>query len=97
MGDGLQVMVYVPDQPLLFARLCGFFARWASASSTPRSTPRATAMRWTASSSSRDDSMPYRDMIGLIEHDIAEQLKAGCRRCPPSPAGACRARSSTSR
>jgi [protein-PII] uridylyltransferase len=27
MGDGLQVMVYVPDQPLLFARLCGFFAR----------------------------------------------------------------------
>ena len=27
MGDGLQVMVYVPDQPRLFARLCGFFAR----------------------------------------------------------------------
>ncbi|MDP2132334.1 MAG: [protein-PII] uridylyltransferase, partial [Sulfuritalea sp.] len=27
MGDGLQVMVYAPDQALLFARLCGFFAR----------------------------------------------------------------------
>ena len=27
MGEGLQVMVYVPDQPLIFARLCGFFAR----------------------------------------------------------------------
>ena len=27
IGEGLQVRVFVPDQPDLFARLCGFFAR----------------------------------------------------------------------
>jgi [protein-PII] uridylyltransferase len=25
VGDGLQVLVYSPDQPDLFARICGYF------------------------------------------------------------------------
>jgi UTP:GlnB (protein PII) uridylyltransferase len=48
-GEGLQVMIYTPDREALFARICGYFERAASISSRPRSTPRATATRWTPS------------------------------------------------
>jgi [protein-PII] uridylyltransferase len=49
IGEGVQVAVYTPDQPDLFARICSYFDARASASSTPRSTPPATATRWTPS------------------------------------------------
>ena len=49
VGEGLQVLVYTPDQQDLFARICGYFDAPASASSTPRCTPRATATRSTPS------------------------------------------------
>ncbi|MCK7502072.1 MAG: hypothetical protein MZW92_78220 [Comamonadaceae bacterium] len=42
VGEGLQVLVYAPDQPDLFARICGFFdSARLQHRSTPRSTPRA--------------------------------------------------------
>jgi [protein-PII] uridylyltransferase len=77
MGDGLQVMVYVPDQPLLFARLCGFFARMGY--SIVDAKIHTTRHGWALDSFvvfAADADEPYRDMIALIEHDIAEQLKA---------------------
>jgi [protein-PII] uridylyltransferase len=97
MGEGLQVMVYVPDQPLLFARLCGFFAPigFTIVDAKIHTTRHGYALD-SFVVFPIDDSLPYRDMIGLIEHDIAEQLT----RLPPLPhpsAGVCHARSSTSR
>jgi [protein-PII] uridylyltransferase len=77
MGDGLQVMVYVHDQPLLFARLCGFFARMGY--SIVDAKIHTTRHGWALDSFvvfAADADEPYRDMIALIEHDIAEQLKA---------------------
>ena len=87
-GDGLRARPARSVRPPL--RLLR--ARSATASSTPRSTPRATATRWTASCCStfeRDSA--YRDMIGLIEHELAERLRpaaaaAGARqRAPVAP------------
>ena len=77
MGDGLQVMVYVHDQPLLFARLCGFFARMGY--SIVDAKIHTTRHGWALDSFvvfAADADEPYRDMIALIEHDIVEQLKA---------------------
>ena len=82
MGEGLQVMVYVPDQPLLFARLCGFFARlgYSIVDAKIHTTRHGYALD-SFVVFAFDASQSYRDMIGLIEHDIAEQLT----RLPPLP------------
>ncbi|MGB0129704.1 MAG: [protein-PII] uridylyltransferase [Rhodocyclaceae bacterium] len=76
IGEGLEVMVYVPDQPELFERLCGFFARlgYSIADAKIHTTRHGYAL----------DSFylldpghqaNYRDTIGLIEHELAERLK----------------------
>ena len=82
MGEGLQVMAYVPDQPLLFARLCGFFARlgFSIVDAKIHTTRHGYALD-SFVVFPIDDSLPYRDMIGLIEHDIGEQLT----QLPPLP------------
>ena len=84
MGDGLQVMVYVKDQPLLFARLCGFFARlgYTIVDAKIHTTRHGYALD-SFVVFAFDATQAYRDMIGLIEHDITEQLKQQ----PPLPAG----------
>ena len=83
MGDGLQVMVYTPDQTLLFARLCGFFARlgYSIVDAKIHTTRHGYALD-SFVVFAFDSTQNYRDMIALIEHDIAEQLE----RQPPLPA-----------
>lgn len=74
-GEGLQVMVYCPDQPQLFARLCGFFARLGYNILDAR-------IHTTRNGHALDSfiifapgfGVAYRDMIGLIEHDLIQQL-----------------------
>jgi len=75
IGDGLQVMVYVPDQPLLFARLCGFFARlgYSIVDAKIHTTRHGYALDSFVVFAS-DANEAYRDMIALIEHGITEQL-----------------------
>jgi [protein-PII] uridylyltransferase len=84
MGDGLQVMVYAKDQPLLFARLCGFFARlgYSIVDAKIHTTRHGYALD-SFVVFAFDSTLAYRDMIGLIEHDITEQLTQQ----PPLPAG----------
>ena len=83
MGDGLQVMVYVPDQTLLFARLCGFFARlgYSIVDAKIHTTRHGYALD-SFVVFAFDATQAYRDMIALIEHGIVEQLKQQ----PPLPA-----------
>jgi len=84
MGAGLQVMVYVQDQPLLFARLCGFFAKlgYSIVDAKIHTTRHGYALD-SFVVFAFDATLPYRDMIGLIEHDIVEQLT----QLPPLPSG----------
>jgi [protein-PII] uridylyltransferase len=77
-------MVYVKDQALLFARLCGFFARlgYSIVDAKIHTTRHGYALD-SFVVFAFDATQAYRDMIGLIEHDITEQLKQQ----PPLPAG----------
>ena len=83
MGAGLQVMVYAPDQALLFARLCGFFARlgYSIVDAKIHTTRHGYALD-SFVVFAFDATQSYRDMIALIEHDIVEQLEQQ----PPLPA-----------
>ncbi|MCF8173815.1 MAG: [protein-PII] uridylyltransferase [Burkholderiaceae bacterium] len=83
MGDGLQVMVYVPDQANLLARLCGFFARagYSIVDAKIHTTRHGYALD-SFVVFAFDSTQIYRDVIALIEHGITEQLEQQ----PPLPA-----------
>jgi [protein-PII] uridylyltransferase len=83
IGDGLQVMVYVRDQAMLFARLCGFFARlgYSIVDAKIHTTRHGYALDSFVVFAA-DPDQAYRDMIQLIEHGIREQLE----KLPPLPA-----------
>jgi [protein-PII] uridylyltransferase len=75
-GEGLQVLIYVPDQKELFARICSFFE---SISYDIYEAKIYTTRHGYALDSFQvhdpDNRRPqYRDVIGLIEHDLAERL-----------------------
>jgi len=79
IGDeGLQVMVFTPDQPHLFARLCGFFSRlgYSIAEAKIHTTRHGYALD-SFMLLDPDGNLAYRDMISLIEHDLAARLVAG--------------------
>lgn len=76
ISEGLQVMVYVADQPQLFARLCGFFGRLGY--SIVDAKIHTTSNGYALDSFILIDpshQLPYRDMIGLIEHDLVDHLE----------------------
>ncbi|MCF8178987.1 MAG: [protein-PII] uridylyltransferase [Sulfuritalea sp.] len=83
MGEGLQVMVYVPDQAMLLARLCGFFARagYSIVDAKIHTTRHGYALD-SFVVFAFDANQVYRDVISLIEHGITEQLVLQ----PPLPA-----------
>lgn len=75
ISEGLQVMVYTRDEPYLFARLCGFFARlgYSIVDSRIHTTRHGYALD---SFILLDPSqhLNSREMIALLEHDLTEQL-----------------------
>ena len=75
IGEGLQVMVYTPDQPELFARLCGAFARfgYSIADAKIHTTRHGYALDSFVLLDPGHQS-PYRDMAALLEHDLGERL-----------------------
>lgn len=76
IGEGLQVMIYTPDQPQLFARQCGYFAKLGfSILDAKIHTTRHGYALDSFVLFDPQDHLPYRDMIALIEHDLAELLK----------------------
>ncbi|MBL8481270.1 MAG: ACT domain-containing protein, partial [Rhodocyclaceae bacterium] len=76
-GEGLQVMVYAPDQPDLFVRLCGFFSRlgYSIVDAKIHTTRHKYALDSFILLDTNED-FEARDMIGLIEHDLVERLRA---------------------
>ena len=83
-GDGLQVLVYCPDQPDLFARICGFFdSRNFSILDAKVHTTRAG---WALDSFVVVEptlAMHYRALISMIEVELARTLQA--RAALPEP------------
>ena len=85
-AEGFQVMAYAPDQPMLFARLCGFFARTGltivdAKIHTTRHGYALDSFVLIAASA----EVSYRDLLPLIEHDLTVQLRnPGDLPAPPS-------------
>jgi len=84
IGEGLQVAVYVRDQSDLFARLCSYFDRknFSILDAKIHTTSKGYALD-TFLVTEQNFAKNYRDIISLIEHEIAELL---ARQAPlPSP------------
>ena len=74
-GDGLQVMVFIADQPQLFARICGFIARlgYSIVEAKVHTTRNGFALD-SFVLLDPSERLGYRDVLGLVEHDLAEHL-----------------------
>ena len=86
IAEGLQVMVYVADQPELFARLCGFFSRLGY--SIVDAKIHTTRHGYALDSFILLDpgkQLPYRDMVALIEHDLVARLEQRSPLEAPTP------------
>ena len=75
IGEGLQVAVYVRDQPDLFARLCSYFDRknFSILDAKIHTTRHGYALD-TFLVTEQNFAKNYRDILGLIEHEISELL-----------------------
>ena len=79
VGDGLQVLVYSPDRPDLFARICGYFdSAGFSIQDAKIHTTRAgfalDTFQVVSPQADADDSVNYRDLISLVETQAAAAL-----------------------
>lgn len=87
-GEGLQVAVYVKDQLDLFARICAYFERhhfsiWDARIHT---TKHGYALDTFQISGSHlvDEGGSYRDLIQLVEYELAESIKKSAPLPEPS-------------
>jgi [protein-PII] uridylyltransferase len=78
-GEGLQIAVYVKDQPDLFARICGYFERKAfSIQDAKIHTTRHGYALDTFQVTDPGLAGDYRDILALVEHELAERLRLEC-------------------
>ena len=75
IGEGLQVTVYVKDQPDLFARICSYFdhKNFSILDAKIHTTKHGYALD-TFLITEPDFADSYRDLISLIEHDLSKML-----------------------
>ncbi|MEA5097286.1 MAG: [protein-PII] uridylyltransferase [Burkholderiaceae bacterium] len=85
IGEGLQVVVYVKDQPDLFARICGYFDRqnYSILDAKIHTTKHGYALD-TFLVTRQIFEKNYRDIISLVEHDLAEWLSVPGPLPPPT-------------
>ncbi len=79
VGEGLQVLVYAPDQPGLFARITGFFERmqFDVAAAKIYTTQHGFALDSFQVLTHARAAEHYRDLIQKIETRLAEKIAAG--------------------
>jgi [protein-PII] uridylyltransferase len=83
-GEGLQVMIYTPDREALFARICGYFERagFNIAEAKVHTTRNGYALD-TFLVMGHGQGLHYRDMISLIETELAEEAQSQAPLGPP--------------
>ena len=86
-GEGLQVMVYCPDQRALFARICDFFARmnFTIVEAKIHTTRHGYALNSFQIMAAVRSKTAYRDIMTYIEFELAQQITQAK---PISPAAA---------
>ncbi|MBK9160651.1 MAG: [protein-PII] uridylyltransferase [Nitrosomonadales bacterium] len=75
-GEGLQVMVYCPDQRALFARICDFFARmnYTIVEARIHTTRHGYALNSFQIMEAVRSDTAYRDIMNYIEFELAGQV-----------------------
>ena len=89
IGEGLQVLVYAPDQADLFVRICGYFDRAGFSIQdakvhTSRTGYALDTFQLVHPDCEEGDVGAYRDLIALVEHQLVEALRADAPLPEPS-------------
>ncbi|MBP6899873.1 MAG: [protein-PII] uridylyltransferase [Burkholderiaceae bacterium] len=89
VGDGLQVLVYSPDRPDLFVRICGYFDRAGFSIQdakvhTSRNGYALDTFQVVHPNCEPGDAGAYRDLIALVEHQLVAALASRDELNPPS-------------
>jgi len=84
IGEGLQVAVYIADQPDLFARICSYFDRknFSILDAKIHTTKNGYALD-TFLVTEQNFAKSYRDIISLIEHELGQLLQSQAPLPPP--------------
>ncbi len=84
IGEGIQVMVYSPDRPYLFASICSFFERlnYNIVEAKIHTSQHGYALDSFQVMAIGDAKTIYRDVMGYIEHELAQQLLSGVAPVP---------------
>jgi len=87
-GEGIQVLVYTPDRPDLFARICGFFARiqYTILEAKIHTTRHGYALDSFQVMDLANRGIHYRDFLNFVEHELARDLDPA-RPMQPVPRG----------
>jgi [protein-PII] uridylyltransferase len=85
VGEGVQVLIYTPDQKHLFAQICAFFERmsFSIVEAKVYTTLHNYALDTFQVMDPAGSTTHYRDVIAYIEHELAEQLQRGGPLPPP--------------
>ena len=77
IGEGLQVMIYAPDERSLFARICGFFLsiNFSIVEAKIYTTRHGYALDSFQVMDPARATSHYRDLISYIEHELETQLR----------------------
>ncbi len=76
VGEGIQVLVYTPDRPDLFARICGFFARiqYTILEARIHTTRHGYALDSFQVMELAQRGIHYRDFLSFVEHELDRDL-----------------------
>ena len=76
VGEGIQVLVYAPDRPDIFARICGFFARiqYTILEAKIHTTRHGYALDSFQVMDLAHRGIHYRDFLSYVEHELARDL-----------------------
>jgi len=76
IGEGMQVLVYSPDKPFLFAKICNFFTRMSYNIMEAKilTTQHGYALDSFLIMDANDDKTEYRDVMNYIEYELTQHL-----------------------
>jgi [protein-PII] uridylyltransferase len=88
IGEGIQVLAYSPDQPDLFERICGFFARnqFSVVEAKIHTTLNGHALDSFQVLDDAKRDVHYRDFLQFVEHELALALNPAVPSVPVPPA-----------
>jgi [protein-PII] uridylyltransferase len=84
VGEGIEVLVFMPDEAALFARICAFFSRlgYSILSARIHTTRDGHALDTFYAVDPDHPRVAYRDLLNYVEHELARELTEQ-RELPP--------------